>query len=283
MTMADLQSWVGRKRVIADEMAAPLVRRMAALTDRRGFTLQKGDAVPPHWLAMLFDDAAPQSELGPDGHPAKGDFLPPVALPRRMLGGRRLCYLAAPCIGDALRRETTITAITPKQGRSGALVFVTLRHDISNETGLIATEEQDIAYREAASGEAASSATSAEPIKADWREGFSPDPVMLFRYSALGFNGHRIHYDAEYARAVEGYPTLVVNGGLSSLMLLEAALRQVPGGRVTEAEIRTLRPLFCGRPASLCGTAPDAEGRMMLWVEDETGAMALRIAGKINS
>jgi 3-methylfumaryl-CoA hydratase len=278
----DLQSWVGRTRRVADEMAAPLVRRMAALTDRAEVPLAHGAPVPPHWLCMLFDDAAPQSALGADGHPAKGDFLPPVPLPRRMLGGRRLTYAAPPRIGDALERETMIAAITPKVGRSGALIFVTLRHTISRGAETIAVEEQDIAYLEAKRN-----APEPKPEKptlvpqAAWRAAFAPDPVILFRYSALAFNGHRIHYDADYARDTEGYPALVVNGGVTTLFLLEAALRRQPGAQVVSTATRTLKPLFCGRAATLCGTAPDAQGRSILWAEDETGATALRIEARI--
>ena len=278
----NLQSWVGRTRRVSDEMAAPLVRRMAALTDSEGVALAHGAAVPNHWLCLLFDDAAPQSALGPDGHPAKGDFLPPVPLPRRMLGGRRLTYSAAPRVGDALERETLIAAITPKVGRSGALIFVTLRHSITRDGTVIAVEEQDIAYLEAKRNAPEPKAEKPAPApQAAWRDAFTPDPVMLFRYSALAFNGHRIHYDADYARDTEGYPALVVNGGVTTLFLLEAALRRQPGAQVLQTSARTLKPLFCGRAATLCGTAPDAQGRSILWAEDETGATALRIEARI--
>jgi len=278
----ELQSWVGRTRRVTDEMATPLVRRMAALTDREGIALDRDAPVPNHWLCMLFDDAAPQAAIGPDGHPSKGDFLPPVPLPRRMLGGRRLTYSAPPRIGQVLDRETAIAAITPKKGRSGDLIFVTLRHTITAANTLVAVEEQDIAYLEARR-EAAKPAPEApvEKPEAAWRDPFRPDPVMLFRYSALAFNGHRIHYDADYTRDVEGYPALVVNGGVTTLFLLEAALRRHPGAQVLATDTRTLKPIFCGRSAMLCGTAPDAEGRAHLWAEDETGAMALRITARI--
>lgn len=276
-----LHDWIGRTRRVTDEMAAPLVRRMAALTDRADIPLDRGAPVPNHWLCMLFDDAAPQAQLGPDGHAAKGDFLPPVPLPRRMLGGRRLTYHAAPRVGDTLERETEIAAITPKVGRSGAMIFVMLRHSISGPQGLVAVEEQDIAYLEAKRNAPAPKDPPAEAPLAEWRDGFRPDPVMLFRYSALAFNGHRIHYDADYARDVEGYPALVVNGGVTTLFLLEAALRRVPGAQVLGYEARTLRPLFCGREAALCIGAPDAGGRRTLWAEDETGATALRMQARI--
>jgi 3-methylfumaryl-CoA hydratase len=281
--MDELAGWIGRAREVEDELTAPAMRRLAALLDREDIALARGTPVPPHWIAVPFDDAAPQSRIGPDGLAMKGEFLPPVPLPRRMLGGRRLSFLAPPRIGDTLVRRSEITAITPKQGRTGRLAFVTVRHTVTGPAGVVAIEEQDIAYREAAAPGAVPAAPEpAAAPEAAWSEPFRTDPVMLFRYSALGFNGHRIHYDADYARGVEGYPTLVVNGGLTTLMLLEAALRHAPaGGRIASYDARTLRPLFCGRAATLSGAAPDGEGRALLWATDETGASALRIAARI--
>lgn len=277
----DLQAWVGRTRRISDEMATPLVRRMAALTDRSDVPLDRGAAVPNHWLSILFDDAQPQSQLGRDGHPAKGDFLPPVPLPRRMLGGRRLTYHAAPRVGDTLERETAIASITPKVGRSGAMIFVMLRHTITGPQGLVAVEEQDIAYLEAKRNAPEPRDRPALVPAAAWREPWSPDPVVLFRFSALAFNGHRIHYDADYARDGEGYPALVVNGSVSTLFLIEALLRRAAGAQVRSYEARTMQPVFCGRSGFLCGAAPDAEGAHDLWVENEDGAMAIRIRTKL--
>ena len=280
-TGTQLAEWVGRSREVRDELTAPAVRRLAAMLDRADVALDHGAVVPAHWIAMLFDDAAPQGRLGPDGHPRKGEFLPPVPLPRRMLAGRRLEFLAPPRIGDAMARRSEITAITPKEGRSGRLVFVTLRHTVTGPRGVVAVEDQDIAYREAAARASdrpgAAQATAAEGPRAAWEEPFTPDPVLLFRYSALTFNGHRIHYDADYARGAEGYPGLVVNGGLTTLMLLEAGARRAGGAAALRRyAARTARPLFAGQPARLHGTAPDAAGRALLWAEDPSGALALR-------
>jgi 3-methylfumaryl-CoA hydratase len=278
----DLAGWVGKWREVEDQMTAPAARRLAAMLDRAPPPLAIGAAVPPHWLSILFDDAQPQSRLGPDGHPAKGDFLPPVDLPRRMLAGRRITYGGVLRIGDAVVRRSEIAAITPKQGRSGRLVIVTVRHGVTGPDGVVAVEEQDIAYREAADTQPEKPAPAEAPPEALWREPFHPDPVLLFRYSALTFNGHRIHYDSDYARQEEGYPGLVVNGGLTTMMLLEAALRHAgPEARIRAADIRTLRPLTSGRAGVLAGAAPDAEGRQMLWAEDEAGRMALRIQARI--
>ena len=274
---AGLTGWVGRSRSVHDEVSAVLIRRMAATLDQE-VDLAPGSAIPPHWITILFDDAQPQSSLGADGHPSKGEFLPPVPLPRRMLGGRRLFFHEPARIGDALERRSEIVSITPKTGRTGQLVFVGVRHTITGPRGVVAVEEHDIAYREAAAPGAkeAKAEAPAEPEPA-WDEAFTPDPVLLFRYSALAFNGHRIHYDADYTREVEGYPALVVNGGLTSLMLLEAAGRHAGGRKLASYAARTIRPLFVGRDFRLRGTAIDSEGKARLWAADPDGAALLRI------
>ncbi|MBE9604856.1 MaoC family dehydratase N-terminal domain-containing protein [Acetobacteraceae bacterium H6797] len=275
---AGLTGWVGRSRSVHDEVSAALMRRMAATLDQE-IDLAPGSPIPPHWIAILFDDAQPQSTLGPDGHPSKGEFLPPVPLPRRMLAGRRLSFHEPARIGDALERRSEIVSITPKTGRSGQLIFVGLRHTVTGPRGVVAVEEQDIAYREAAPEGGAKETKAEAPAEPEpaWDEAFSPDPVLLFRYSALCFNGHRIHYDADYARTEEGYPALVVNGGLTSLMLLEAARRQAGGRTPARYAVRTIRPLFVGRQFRLRGTAIDGEGKARAWAAGTDGAALLRI------
>ncbi len=269
--MMDPSAWIGRARSVSDTLAAPLARRLAATLDAE----MPADAVPSHWLPpLLFDDAQPTRALGHDGHPTKGEFLPPVPLPRRMLAGRRVTFQAAARIGQEFTRTSTIEKIEDKEGRSGRLVFVTVRHATVGPDGPLMTEVQDIVYREPG-GAAAPRAPAPMPEPA-WREARTPDTVLLFRYSAICFNGHRIHYDADYARDAEGYPALVVNGGLSTLLLLHAAARHA-GRAVAGFAARTASPLFCGRPLALCGTAPDADGRALLWAEDHAGAVALRV------
>ena len=269
-----MEGWIGRSRSIEDQLTAPAARRLAALLDRAPPPLHPGAVVPAHWASILFDDAAPQSGLGPDGHPAKGEFLPPIDLPRRMLAGRRIAYAGDLRIGDALTRTSSITAITPKQGRSGRLVFVTVHHRVTGPRGLLLEEAQDIAYREAAAADAAPPAPTPAPADAAWRAPFAPDPVALFRYSALTFNGHRIHYDHPYVTGTEGYPTLVMNGGLTTLLVFELA-RANAGSPLRYMASRNVRPLFVNRAITLCGEpAPDGRSAK-LWAEDDTGAVAL--------
>lgn len=274
---ADFQGWIGRSKEIADEMAAPIARRLAATLDQEGVDLRHGAPLPPHWITVLFDDAAPQRMLGADGHAATGEFLPPVDLPRRMLAGRRQTYHLAPRVGDALVRRSEIAAIAPKEGRTGRLVFVTVRHTVTGPQGVVAVEEQDIVYREAPTPGAPPAKADAPHLpNADWSESFTPDPVLLFRISALQFNGHRIHYDADYARSEEGYPALVVNGSVTTLKLIEAA-RKRAGRELRAYAARTAKPLFCGRPVTLKGTSPDASGKAVCWAENEEGALAMRL------
>ena len=265
--MDNFASWIGCSREAEDEITRPALARIAAmLGDPRRFA--PGDTVPAHWYAMFFPELAPPAGLGPDGHPAKGEFLPPVPLPRRMFAGRRVVLAGVLRAGDAAVKRSTITAITPKQGRSGAMVFVTLRHEIAVRGVVVVAEEQDVVYREAMGG---GGGGSGEPAPgAAWREEFTPDPVLLFRYSAITFNGHRIHYDADYVRTVEGYPGLVVNGGLTLLLLLEAAGRAL-GGVPARYAARNHRPFFAGAPVTLAG---DRDGA---WAADASGRLAVRV------
>jgi 3-methylfumaryl-CoA hydratase len=194
-----------------------------------------------------------------------------------MLAGRRLRFHAAPLIGERAEKRTEIASITPKRGRSGAMIFVTLRHEITGEGGrAIATEEQDVVYREAATPSAKPAAPEAPPAEApaEWREQVATDPVLVFRYSAVTFNGHRIHYDADYARGEEGYPGIVVNGGLTLLLLLEAARRRYAKPLAGYAA-RNLKPLIAGSGVTLCAGAKQQDGRIPAWAQDAQGAKVL--------
>ncbi|OZI71563.1 FAS1-like dehydratase domain-containing protein [Bordetella genomosp. 12] len=246
-----LQPWLGRERCAADEVSATQARRMAALLDLEPRQWAGGDALPAHWYCMLFGETARQSQLGTDGHPEKGDFLPPVMLPRRMFAGRRVQFQRSLHIGEQVVRRTRIQAITPKRGRSGEMCFVTLRHDIDGEQGTAVVEEQDIVYRQASPPRQASADKPPElPARREMptlgATSITPDTTMLFRYSAITFNGHRIHYDRDYASGVEGYPGLVVNGGLTLLLLWEQARQS--GLAFSTSVSRNLKGLIAGQP-----------------------------------
>jgi 3-methylfumaryl-CoA hydratase len=269
----ELEAWIGRTESRADAVTAWPAVALAATLDRRDPAPGPGDALPPGWHWLYFLEAAPASELGPDGHPKRGGFLPPVALPRRMWAGGRLEFRRALRVGESIRRDATLS-IEPKQGRSGNLVFVTVRHSVSAGGELAVIEDHDIVYREAAKSGDAPPPPKPAPREASWRRELVADPVMLFRYSALTFIGQRIHYDLEYCRNVEGYPGLVVHGPLQVILLLDLARRNEPRP-VRRIEYRALHPLFHFERFTVNGNpAPDG-AQAQLWTANSAGNQAL--------
>jgi 3-methylfumaryl-CoA hydratase len=242
---------------------------------------QPGAPLPPGWHWLFFNGAARASELGPDGHPRRGGFLPPVPLPRRMWAGGRLSFAAPLPVGTVARRESQVASVEAKRGRSGDLVFVLVRHRIFGADGLAVEEEHDIVYRAQPAPGAPAPWTEAAPSGAAWRREVRPDPVLLFRYSALTFNGHRIHYDHPYVTRVEGYPGLVVHGPLIATLLLDLAIRE-GGAVIRRFSFRAKSPLFDTAPFSLNGT-PAAGGRTVrLWAAAPDGALAMEATAEID-
>jgi 3-methylfumaryl-CoA hydratase len=269
-----LKDWIGQRESDVDHVTVPSVHRLACTLDRDDPVPRVGDDLPTGWHSILFPRVVRQSQIGPDGHPKRGDFLPPVPLPRRMFAGKRIRFHAPLQVGDEVRRESTIKDVTLKQGRTGQMVFVTVQTDIHSPRGLAITEEQDIVYRGEPEPGAAAPAPQPAPGQAVWSNTVTPDPVMLFRYSALTFNGHRIHYDHPYVTQVEKYPNLVMNGGLTTLLVFELA-RASAKTPLTYISSRNVRPLFVSRAITLCGE-PSADGKTAkLWAQDDTGALAL--------
>jgi 3-methylfumaryl-CoA hydratase len=272
----DIADYSDRVRIEEDEVSLALCRRTAALLDLESSDLVAGATLPLGWAAILFPGVARQSEIGEDGHPRRGDFLPPIALPRRRFAGRSVELFTPLRIGERIERRSTIAEVAHKEGRSGPLAFVTIQHEISNPTGLAMIERQNVAYLGLPRPDERSTPPrpSADLPRPDWEVSFTPDPVMLFRYSALTFNGHRIHYDRVYATEMEGYPALVANGGLTTLLLLEMARTRL-GRPVTGYEVRAIRPLFEGQTASLRGALTGESA--VFWAIDQAGELAMRI------
>lgn len=272
--LEQLRQWIGRREADIDYVTIPSVHRLAATLDRDDPLPKIGDPLPIGWHSILFPRVARQSQIGPDGHPERGDFLPPVALPRRMFAGKRITFHSELRVGDEVRRESTIMDVSRKQGRTGEMMFVTVKTDISSPRGLAITEEQDLVYRAEAAPGAPPPAPQPAPGAAVWKKTVTPDPVMLFRYSALTFNGHRIHYDHPYVTKIEGYPERVMNGGFTTLFVFELARAHAATPLKTIAS-RNVRPLFVDRPIAICGE-PSADGKSAkLWAADDNGALAL--------
>jgi 3-methylfumaryl-CoA hydratase len=270
------KDWLGRTRRDEDEITLGAVQRLAATLDQDPTAFRRGSEMPESWYAILFAPVARESTLQPDGHLLTGDFLPPLHGTRRMFAGRRTKFIKPLKIGEMVSRVSTVTRAEFKTGRTGPFTLVTVRHEISGPSGLALTEEQDIVYRAAVEAGTVAAQKEATPVtdKPAWSTPIELDPVLVFRYSALTFNAHRIHYDLPYARDVEGYPALVMNGGLTALLLLETARPHLPRPIVAYAA-RAISPLFVRQQVAFNGRlAGDAAS---LWASGPDGGLAYRV------
>ncbi len=271
----DPTPWLGRSRSLEGRLDPFPAAALAAALDREDRP-GEGDPLPPFWHHLYLHEPVRAADTGDDGHPRLGLFLPPVPLPRRMWAGGRLRIARLPRIGHKLRRTSTIRAVTPKRGRSGDLVFVLVEHRFTDTAGELFVEEQDIVYREP---------RSLPPRAEPWRMPTPlraercrlADEVLLFRYSALTYNGHRIHYDLAYAREVEGYPGLVVHGPLLATLMLDLLRDTWPEARLRHFAFRAVSPLFAGRPLRVVALAEEAvPERVILAAIGEAGQLAMR-------
>lgn len=254
--------------------AAPLAGFMALLDRADDAAPTLGSALPPlaHWLYFL--PQALQRDIDVDGHPHRGGFLPPVSLPRRMWAGGRISFVHALRIGDKAMRRSTILRVEAKEGRSGTLVFVKVGHEISNAQGIAVREEHDIVYRDHPNPSAAMTTPPRARVDEDFSRLITPDPVLLFRYSALTFNGHRIHYDRDYAIQVEGYPGLVVHGPLIATLLLDLVRREMPNVAIARFDFKAVSPLFDTDAFTVC-CKHEADGTVALWARNHLGYLAM--------
>lgn len=275
-----LRQWIGKTESRTDQVTPVPIRALSATLDRENAPARPGDSLPPLWHWLYFLPIHRQSELGADGHPRRGGFLPPVALPRRMWAGSRLQFHRPIRVGETISRTSAISEVTVKEGRTGSLVFVTVRHEISNPEGLAVTEEQDLVYRENPKPGEPAPPSKPVPEHSEWQREVHADEVMLFRYSALTFNGHRIHYDRRYATEKEGYPGLVVHGPLIATLLLDVLQRNLPEAVVAEFEFRAVRPLFDTSAFSVHGDGI-AEKAIELWAQDCDGTLAMKATARL--
>lgn len=276
INLDELRQWVGRTETLEDCVTTAPLRALAATLDREDPIPKEGDAIPPCWHWLYFLPLHRESELGPDGHAHRGGFLPPVPLPRRMWAGSRIEWVEPLRVGQAVTRVSRIVEVSGKEGRTGPLVFVRVRHEIGAAGSVSLVEEQDLVYRQMPGpGEALPPGTPA-PSRSDWAREIRPDPMLLFRYSALTFNAHRIHYDRSYATEVERYPGLVVHAPLLATLVLDLLRSNMPDARVLRFEFRAVRPTFDGAAFSVCGEGGvSGDKSVHLWVRHAQGALAL--------
>ncbi|MBU9456143.1 FAS1-like dehydratase domain-containing protein [Burkholderia multivorans] len=269
-------AWIGRREDSVDRITpAPIRLLRATLDDAEPSALP--DALPPLWHWLYFLPGERQSNIGTDGHARRGGFLPPVALPRRMWAGGRLQFLRPLAVDTPIQRRSTIANVQSKSGRSGQLVFVTVLHEIGDAQGVAIREEQDIVYRDAPPPAAAGTpAPAAQPAPTDeqYSRIVTPDPVLLMRFSALTFNGHRIHYDRPYAMEEEGYPGLVVHGPLIAMLLMEELRRTHPDKTIRAFDFKAVSPLFDTAPFTVNGKLEGHTARV--WARGPQGQLAMQ-------
>lgn len=273
----NLQEWVGRTETVSDIATATPYAALSATFDRHPARPEPGTPLPALWHWLYFLPLHRQSEIGPDGHAKRGGFLPPVPLPRRMWAGSQFQFHKPLRIGDAMARTSTIESVSEKSGRTGPLVFVKVRHEvrIGNQQDVALTEFHDIVYREAARPDDVAPPPKAAPASSAWEKKWVPDDVLLFRYSALTFNGHRIHYDRKYVTEVEGYPGLIVHGPMVATLLLDLLRHQMPDAELASYEFRAVRPVFDINHFFVCGE-PQADGKTIrLWAKDHEGWLTM--------
>lgn len=260
--------YVGRSETVSGRIVAQSMELLAAALNRTFGDMSPTGALPPLWHLLILQMPAPQSELGPDGHPRRGSLIPPIAYPRRMFAGARVRFISPLYVGDEVERTTTIKSVTPKTGRNGNLIFLTLEQKFRGPNGIAIIEEQDLVYRENDGQRPVAQTPTTGRGKPD---GFAivetivPDPVLLFRYSAATGISHRIHYDLEYVRNVEGYPNLIVHGPLQAILLADLATRHLRRP-LTIFEFRMLKPIFVDSPFHC--VARESNGKTLLQTLD---------------
>lgn len=269
-----LRQWIGRTQEASDIVTAQLVKGLRATLFQEVGEPKTGDVAPftVHWC--LAQPVFPMSMLGPDGHPTRGGFLPPVPLPRRMWAGGELEFIDPLRVGDEAKRTSRISDVTVKSGSTGTLCFVAVEHVITTSRGVAIRERHDIVYRDIGGAPTAAPKAPPPPLLAKHRESYVSDPVLLFRYSALTFNGHRIHYDRDYVTKVEGYPGLIFHGPMQAAFIVELAAKLHAGQPPKKLAYRGVQPLFEGTEFSV--NANEKDGGMELWVANAEGQPTMK-------
>ncbi|WP_309045721.1 FAS1-like dehydratase domain-containing protein [Marinobacter sediminicola] len=273
-----LQKWVGRTQESSDLVSANVVAKMAAALDHQNPQLTEGSFLPLPWHWLFFTPTPQASATGQDGHPKTGDFLPPVPLPRRMWAGSKVEVHQPLQIGDKLTCTSTVESVVPKSGRQGELVFVSVAHRLfkGNQEPVL-TEIQDIVYRAMPTGPAPVAPEYTPELAPQWSKTITPDPVMLFRYSALTFNGHRIHYDRNWAVDAEGYPGLVVHGPLIATLLIDLMYSNLGPVEIARFTFRGVQPLFDLEPFTVNGARDGNTVKLWALTPGNQLAMSLEV------
>ena len=273
------QAWIGKQSSTRALVTAYQADALTATLDRDDPPYKEWDVIPPGWHLFYIREVVKLRDTAEDGHPKRGDFLPPIDLPRRMWAGTRATYHKPIHVGENISNVTTIESVTPKVGKTGQLVFLKLKNEISGEDGLATTELQDVVYREEAQPGVAAPEPPPPPGEAVWKRTIHPSSVLLFRYSALTMNSHRIHYDRTYVTEVEKYPGLLVHGPLTFTLLLDLFRRENTDKTLKSFSVRAVSPIYDTHDFVVEGS-PDGENAANLWALNHEGRLAMSAEAK---
>ena len=273
------QAWIGKQSSTRALVTAYQADALTATLDRDDPPYKEGDVIPPGWHLFYIREVVKLRDTAEDGHPKRGDFLPPIDLPRRMWAGTRATYHKPIHVGENISNVTTIESVTPKVGKTGQLVFLKLKNEISGEDGLATTELQDVVYRVEAQPGVAAPEPPPPPGEAVWKRTIHPSSVLLFRYSALTMNSHRIHYDRTYVTEVEKYPGLLVHGPLTFTLLLDLFRRENTDKTLKSFSVRAVSPIYDTHDFVVEGS-PDGENAATLWALNHEGRLAMSAEAK---
>jgi len=280
--MVELRPWIGRVRVTEDDVGLMAMRRAAGTFNVDPESIVRGSVMPPHWFTLIGVETVRQDQIGPDGHANKGIVLPPIPMPRRMGAGRRVKVMHRLRVGEPALKKAEVVDIVPKSGRSGDIFVLTMRHTYEQGGKTIAVDDFDAIYRPAVPPGQKTTATVATPAPAGqasgqaWSDAVELTNTLNFRYSAITWNAHRIHYDGDYTRSEEGYPALVSNGGLTMHLMVDAALKHAHG-TLTGYSARLVHPLWVGGTLEVRGAA-QADGKLKIWAADKNGVLCGEMA-----
>ena len=279
-SLESFKSYIGKSEKATDVVTASAMRKFAATLGQEDPPTDKGSPIPPGWYGAFFPASHRPSQMRTDGQASGGGIVPPIPLPRRRIGGTRVRFEEPLRIGDEITRVTEIADVQIDDGPSGAMATVIERNSISNSRGLAVVEERDMVMLSEARAEAAPASAPTVPAQAKWLELIEPNPPLLFRFSAIRFNSHRIHYDRDYVTKIEKLPGLVVQSSLISQLLIEMCRKQLPARQLRSFDFKSVRQIYDTGKFTIAGN-PAADGREAeLWALDSDGRVAMSAIAK---
>jgi 3-methylfumaryl-CoA hydratase len=279
-SLESFKSYIGKKETATDVVTATAMLKFAAALGQEDPPMEKGAPIPPGWYGAFFPASHRPSQMRPDGQAAGGGIAPPIPLPRRRIGGTRVSFHEPLRIGDEITRVTEIADLRIDDGPSGAMATIVERNSISSGRGLCVVEERDMVMLSEKRAEAAPSAPPAAPAQAAWRQVVEPNTPLLFRFSAIRFNSHRIHYDRDYVTKIEKLPGLVVQSSLISQLMIEMCRRELPARRLASFEFKSFRQVYDTGSFTIAGNPPAGGHEAQLWALDGEGRTAMIASAK---